>query len=102
MERLTIELINYTITKALSERDDFFMMVEMYLVSNNDDTVTYRMYNTDAKENIGNMTVNKENKKYALDYADEMTTHFETATYRFIVGAIERGIYPEYAYDGWG
>ncbi|MBT9628256.1 hypothetical protein [Ligilactobacillus ruminis] len=65
-------------------------------------TVTYRMYNTDAKENIGNMTVNKENKKYALDYADEMTTHFETATYRFIVGAIERGIYPEYAYDGWG
>lgn len=78
------------------------MMVEMYLVSNNDDTVTYRMYNTDAKENIGNMTVNKENKKYALDYADEMTTHFETATYRFIVGAIERGIYLEYAYDGWG
>ena len=62
MERLTIELINYTITKALSERDDFFMMVEMYLVSNNDDTVTYRMYNTDAKENIGNMTVNKENR----------------------------------------
>ncbi|MBT9627833.1 hypothetical protein [Ligilactobacillus ruminis] len=58
------------------------MMVEMYLVSNNDDTVTYRMYNTDAKENIGNMTVNKENKKYAL--------------------AIERGIYPKYAYDGWG
>ena len=48
------------------------------------------------------MTVNKENKKYALDYADEMTTHFETATYRFIVGAIERGIYPKYAYDGWG
>lgn len=78
------------------------MMVEMYLVSNNDDTVTYRMYNTDAKENIGNTTVNKENKKYALDYADEMTTHFETATYRFIVGAIERGIYPKYAYDGWG
>lgn len=78
------------------------MMVEMFLVSNNDTTVTYRMYNTDAKKNIGNMTVNKKSKKYTLDYADEMTTHFESATYRFILEAIERDIYPEYTCDGWG
>lgn len=78
------------------------MMVEMYLVSNDDYTVTYRMRNTDAKKDIGNMTVNKENKKYTLDYADEMTTHFESATYRFILRAIELDNYPKYAYKGWG
>lgn len=78
------------------------MMVEMFLVSNSASEVTYRMHNTDAKEDIGNMTVNKENKKYTLDYADEITTHFESATYRFILGAIERNVYPEYAHDGWG
>ena len=33
------------------------------------------------------------------DYADEMTTHFESATYRFILKAIELDNYPKYAYE---
>ena len=32
------------------------------------------------------------------DYADEMTTHFESVTYRFILKAIELDNYPKHAY----
>lgn len=73
----------------------------MYLVSNNNDKVTYRMVNFDTKEIIGNMTVDKKTKAYELDYAKEMTTHYESATYKFILGAIERDSYPKFAFDGW-
>lgn len=76
-------------------------MVDMYLVSNSDDKVTYRMVNFDTKEIIGNMTVDKKTKAYELDYAEEMTTHYESATYKFILGAIERDNYPKFAFDGW-
>ena len=40
-------------------------------------------------------------KAYELDYAEEMTTHYESATYKFILGAIERDNYPKFAFDGW-
>ena len=76
-------------------------MVEWYLVSNTDNEVTYRMVTGDTHKTIGNMTVNKETKAYKLDYAEEMTIHYESMTYDFILGAIERNIYPDYSYDGW-
>lgn len=75
-------------------------MVEWYLMSNTDDKVTYRMVNGDTHKIIGNMTVDKKTKDYKLDYAEKMMTHYESATYRFILGAIERNIYPDYSYDG--
>lgn len=35
-----------------------------------------------------------------LNLIDEMTTHFESITYRFILRAIELDNYPKYAYEG--
>ncbi|WP_347980088.1 hypothetical protein [Limosilactobacillus allomucosae] len=76
-------------------------MVEFFLVANTSDEVTYKMVNADLNEVIGNITVNKKTKDYKLDYAEEMTTHYESATYKFILGAIERDNYPKFAFDGW-
>lgn len=73
------------------------MMVEFFLIGNTDCYVTYRM-----KKYIGTMTVDKQIMKYVLSYGGKISNHYESATYRFIKGAIKRNIYPEYAYEGWG
>lgn len=77
-------------------------MVEFFLVANTSDEVTYKMVNADLNEVIGNITVNKKTKDYNLDYADEMTSHYESATYSAIVRMIELHTYPSHSYYGWG
>lgn len=57
---------------------------------------------TDLGEYIGTMTVDKQTMKFVLSYGGKISNHYESATYRFIKGAIKRNIYPEYAYEGWG
>lgn len=78
------------------------MMVEMVLISNNDQSVTYDIYNYDLDEYVNTMTYNKLDDTYTLANGKEMSNHFESETYRMIKECLTDNYYPERYQTGWG
>jgi membrane protease subunit (stomatin/prohibitin family) len=77
-------------------------MYEILLIDNNDNTVTYRVIDSDNAIDKGTITVTKSNNDYVLSSGGEIDNSFVAAAYRTIKECISRNIYPRHYVNGWG
>lgn len=57
------------------------MFFTMKLIANENDTVTYSIWNSDINEKVNEITVNKHDKTYSLQKGAKISNHDEDATY---------------------